>query len=199
MAQLSVQPDPLVPGRWTLRSTSPAALAAVPDVLVRSLGLEHDTLGAWALHPDEQDGMRDAAYRDELGMLGQLAHARVHELPRPWQQNVVWVDRYHLLVHAADARLAGKLLGWYVGSKGELLLAVFDPSVAAMVQHSIDQIPDTHPSQRDQLVQQLLQHSRFLAWFRPEEQGELILRTPTPMAQRVHDALAEVHTIIQPW
>mgnify|MGYP001450466077 CR=1 FL=1 len=124
MAQLNVETDPFHAGRWTLRSANPSVLAAIPDALVQVLDLGGEALAAWALHPDEQQGIRDAAYHDELREIGHGPIVEVRELVRPWQPNVVWVDRYHLLVVAAQPTLGSRLLGLYVGSKGRIVVGV---------------------------------------------------------------------------
>ncbi|MCW2925683.1 MAG: hypothetical protein JWM98_3087, partial [Thermoleophilia bacterium] len=105
MAQLLVETDPYRPGRWTLRSDNPSVLAAVPDALVQVLDLGAEAMSGWALHPDEQAGGASAAYGDELREIGHGPLVHVVELARPWQHNVVWVDRYHLVVVAAPPTL----------------------------------------------------------------------------------------------
>ena len=133
MAQLIVESDPFLPGRWKLTSDHPSALAAVPDAIVQVLGLDADVLSAWAVHYDEQNEFAENAYANERRELGHGPVAEVVSLPRAPQPHVVWIDRQHLVVGAAPARMATRLLGLYAGSNGTITLAISDPSVAGQV------------------------------------------------------------------
>lgn len=197
MAQLLLETDPFQPGRWTLRSDNPSVLAAVPDALVQVLELGADALAAWALHPDEQAGMRDAAYHDELHEIGIGPLVEVVELTRPWQQNVVWVDRYHLLVAAAPASIASRLLGLYVGSKGRMVLAVYHPSVAGIVQTKIASMPNDNA--RDWDTGDIVANVRFVLRYDPETPGALQLRCAQPMAHGIQDALGRLTMMVASW
>lgn len=197
MAQLLLEQDSFQPGRWTVRSNSPAALAAVPDALVQVLGLGDEALAAWALHPDEQAGIRDAAYHEELHELGPAASVEVVELVRPWQQNVVWVDRYHLLVTAARPAAGSRLLGLYVGSTGRIVVGVHHPSVAALVQQEFARLPNDHG--RDWQSQALVANCRFVLCSTPQQPGTLELRAPQPMAQPVQGALQQLAAMVAAW
>jgi hypothetical protein len=197
MAQLQLEQDPYRPGRWTITSNDPRVLAAVPDALVQSLQLTTDPLIAWGLHPDEQDGSRDAAYRDELQEIGYGPLVQVMELPRPFRPNVVWVDRYHLLVAAAPAALGTRLLGLYVGSKGQLVLGVHDPSVAATVQQALVTLPDLGPADWDSAA--LVSQMRFLLRYAPNRPDAVELRAPQVFAQRAQDALVSLQQYVAAW
>lgn len=197
MAQLLVETDPIQPGRWTVRSPSPAALAAVPDALVQVLELEQEALAAWALHPDEQAGVRDSAYHDELRELGSAALVDVVELVRPWQPNVVWVDRYHLVVGATQPTVASRLLGLYVGSKGRMVLVVHHPSVAAMVQQAVASMPNEGGREWDRADR--VGNARFLVSYSPDDPGAVQVRAPQPMAMGIQDALGRLTQIVAGW
>jgi hypothetical protein len=197
MAQLQLEQDPFRAGRWTITSTDPRVLASVPDALVQSLGLGTDPLVAWGLHPDEQDGSRDAAYREELAEIGFGPLVQVVELPRPFRPNVVWVDRYHLLVAAAPATLGTRLLGLYVGSKGQLVVGVHDPSVSATVQQALVALPDqgTANWDSDHLVSQV----RFLLRYAPSNPHAVELRAPQAFAQGAQTALLNLQQYVAAW
>jgi hypothetical protein len=197
MAQLLVESDPFQPGRWALRSDNPSVLAAIPDALVQVLELGGEALAAWALHPDEQAGLRDAAYHDELREIGIGPLVEVRELTRPWQQNVVWVDRYHLLVAAAPPTLGSRLLGLYVGSKGRIVLSVYHPSVAGMVQGEIDGMPNENGREWDR--QQHVANARFVLRYDPDQPGVVQLRCAQPMAMGVQDAITRLTQMVAGW
>jgi hypothetical protein len=199
MAQLIIEGDPWQPGHWTLRSDNPSVLAAVPDAVVQvlELGSSGDVLGAWALHPDEQAGIRDAAYHDELREIGIGPIVEVRELVRPWQQNVVWVDRYHLLVAGAQPQLGSRLLGLYVGSKGRIVLSVYHPSVAGIVQGELDGMPNENG--RDWERDQHVANARFVLRYDPSSPGALEVRAPQSMAMGVQDALLRLQQMVAGW
>lgn len=197
MAQLHLESDPFQPGRWLIRSSHPGALAAVPDAIVQVLQLEDEALAGWMLHPDEQAGIRDAAYHDELAEIGHGPLVEVMELARPWQQNVVWVDRYHLLVAAAPPRIATRLLGLYVGSKGQSVLAVHHPSVAALIQQEIAALPNE--AGRTWERQEFVANSRFVVRSAPDLPQAVELRCPQPMAHGVQDALSRLSQMVAGW
>lgn len=197
MSHLILDSDPIHPGQWTLQSSNPAVLAAVPDAIVQVLDLKNEVLAAWALHPDEQAGIRDAAYHDELAELGPQALVEVRELSRPWQPNVVWVDRYHLLVGSAPASVGSRLLGLYVGSKGRIVLSVFHPSVAALIGSEYDTMPSNRAHDWDQPMH--VDNARFVIRFDPENLTSLRLRCSQPMAMRVQDALLRLAQTVTAW
>ncbi|MEO6867357.1 MAG: hypothetical protein ABI200_04995 [Gaiellales bacterium] len=197
MAQILVETDPIQPGRWTLRSANPTVLAAIPDALVQVLELDTDALAAWMLHPDEQAGIRDAAYHDELREIGHGPIVEVMELTRPWQQNVVWVDRYHLLVAAAPPRIASRLLGLYAGSTGTIVLSVYHPSVAGIVQQEIAALPNESGREWDRSSH--VGNARFVLRYSPQQPQAVELRCPQPMAHGVQDALGRLTQIVATW
>lgn len=197
MAQLLVETDPFHAGRWTLRCSHPAALAAVPDAIVQVLQLESESLAAWALHPDEQAGIRDAAYHDELGELGQGSLVDVVELVRPWQHNVVWVDRFHLVVGAAAPTIGSRLLGLYVGSPGRMVLSVHHPSVAALVQREIAAMPNNSAADWERMDH--VSNARFVVRYDPDHRDALQVRAPQPMAMGVNDALGRLTHMVAGW
>lgn len=197
MAQLLVETDQFQPGRWTLRSNNPSVLAAVPDALVQVLELGGEVLAAWALHPDEQAGLRDAAYHDELRELGIQSVVEVRELVRPWQQNVVWVDRYHLLVAAAPPTVGSRLLGLYVGSKGRIVMSVYHPSVAGIVQAQIAELPNEGDRDWDRMEH--VSNVRFAVRYDPSEPGCVQVRCGQPMAAGVQDAISRLSMTVAGW
>lgn len=197
MAQLIVETDQFQPGCWTLRSDNPSALAAVPDALVQVLDLGGDALGAWALHPDEQAGVRAAAYHDELREIGHGPIVEVRELARPWQQNVVWVDRYHLLVASAPPTVGSRLLGLYVGSKGRIVLTVYHPSVAGTVQGELDAMPNENGRDWDRM--QHVANARFVLRYDAAQASAIDLRCAQPMAHAVHDAITRLQQMVASW
>lgn len=197
MAQLIVENDIYQPGRWTLRSDNPSVLAAIPDALVQVLELDGEALGAWALHPDEQAGLRDAAYRDELGEIGVGPLVEVRELVRPWQPNVVWVDRYHLLVAAAQPTLGSRLLGLYVGSKGRIVLSVYHPSVSGIVHGEFDGMPNENGREWDR--QQHVDNARFVLRYDAAQAGAVQLRCAQPMAMGVQEAILRLQQMVAGW
>lgn len=197
MAQLHVETDPYQPGRWTLRSGHPSVLAAVPDALVQVLELGGEALAAWALHPDEQAGVRSAAYHDELREVGHGPQVDVVELARPWQHNVVWVDRYHLLVAGAPPQVGSRLLGLYVGSKGRMVLTVHHPSVSGMVHQEFAAMPNENAREWDRMEH--VANARFVLRYHPDQPGALQLRAPQPMAMGIQDALGRLAQMVAAW
>lgn len=197
MAQLIVENDIYQPGRWTLRSENPSVLAAIPDALVQVLELGGEALAAWALHPDEQQGIRDAAYHDELREIGVGPLVEVRELVRPWQPNVVWVDRYHLLVAAAQPTLGSRLLGLYVGSKGRIVLSVYHPSVAGIIHGELDGMPNENGREWER--SQHVDNVRFVLRYDPDQPGAVQLRCAQPMAMGVQDAIARLQQMVAGW
>ena len=207
MAELHIDSDPYVPGQWTLRSSTPAVLAAVPDAIVQVLGFEHDVLAVWALHHDEQTGARDELYREERRELGPTAQPRIVELARPWQARVVWVDRYHL-VASGPATAASRLLGLYVASNGRLVLAVHDPSVTAMVQQSMHALTSSAQVDHAHGISTYghtwedparIALTRFTLRSDPDRNGTIRLRAPQPMAAGVQDALVRLRQTVAGW
>jgi hypothetical protein len=197
MAHLQIDADPHRPGHWLLGSTNAAALAAIPDALVQVLGLQDDALAAWSLHPDEQTGAREASYQEELRELGYGPVAEVLELARPWQQNVVWVDRYHLLVSGARPATATRLLGLYVGSAGRIVLAVHHPSVSALIQQGLRQLATAERERWDE--DDLVSLTRFLLRAAPDRPQQVELRAPGSTARAVEAALAELVQLVAAW
>jgi hypothetical protein len=197
MAQLLVENDIYQAGRWTLRSDNPSVLAAIPDALVQVLELGGEALAAWALHPDEQQGIRDAAYHDELREIGIGPLIEVRELVRPWQPNVVWVDRYHLLVAAAPPSLGSRLLGLYVGSKGRIVMSVYHPSVSGMITGELDGMPNENGREWDRSLH--VDNARFVLRYDPDQPGAVQLRCAQPMAMGVQDAIARLQQMVAGW
>jgi len=142
MAQISFTPNarPTLSG-WSISSSSPAALAAVPDAIIQRLGVTHDTLTLWALHPSEQDGLRDAAYHDERTELGMYAQCEIIEMARPHRPNVVWIDRFHLIATGAAATCASRIAGLYTGGQGILALWLHDGSVTMQLAEHARSMP----------------------------------------------------------
>ena len=117
-------------------SSMPGAVAAAVDLVVQRLGLPHDVMTLWALHPSEQDGRLDDAYRNERAELGAAAHIHIEELARPRETGVVWIDRYHLIARALPAHTV-RMCGLYLDGKGRIVCIVHDPVVGnQMLNHA---------------------------------------------------------------
>lgn len=197
MAQLLITSDPLIAGRWSLDSSNPTALAATCDALVQSLNVEGEALAGWGLHNDEQTGLREHAYENELQELGPTALAQVVELPRPYQQNVVWVDRFQLVIRSASTATGSRLLGLYIGSKGSLVIAVHHPSVSALVQNDFTNFPNH--SGRDWDSAQLINNCRVLISYSAKNPSNLQVRAPQSMAHLVNDSLIRLSQLVANW
>lgn len=197
MARLDIIADHFLPGRWTVRSDSPTALAATCDALVQSLQVEGEALAAWALHHDEQAGFAEQAYGEERRELGPRAEVRVVELPRPPRHNVVWTDRVHLVATSALPASGSRLLGLYVGSKGRLVLAVHHPSVTANVAARVGAMPGD--GARDWDSGEFVSNCRFVVRYSQDEPDAIELRAPQPMAGAAAEALARLAAIVAPW
>ncbi|MCB0879799.1 MAG: hypothetical protein KDC46_12575 [Thermoleophilia bacterium] len=206
MAQLVVQSDPLVPGRWTVQSEHPGALAAVPDAIVQVTDGGADVLSARAVHYDEQNEYAENAYANERRELGHGPVAEVVALPRAPEPNKVWIDRQHLVVGAAPPRLATRLLGLYVGSNGSITLAVSDPSVAAQVHATlraqIEAPPDTIATWDSEIFVSL---NRFVVRYdalslHGEKRTDVVqVRASQQMALTVQNALLQLQQLVAGW
>ncbi|MCW2961763.1 MAG: hypothetical protein JWM25_1968 [Thermoleophilia bacterium] len=196
MAQLQVTPDLLTPGRWTVRSDHPGALAGVSDAIVQTLNLQNEALAAWALHYDEQDMHSEDAYARERQELGIHAQSLVVALPTPARAHTVYIDRLHLLAQAAPPAAGSRLAGLYVGSAGDLVLAVHHPSVTMQVGGTIAQLPHDR-TLRD--GQRLVGDSRFVLVYDREDPTAVQVRAPQPMAMPVQDALGRLAGLVAGW
>lgn len=206
MAQLVVEADPFLPGRWTLRSDHPSALAAIPDAIVQVTGGGADVLSARAVHYDEQNEHAEDAYANERAELGYGPVAEVVSLPRSPQPHTVWIDRHHLVVGAAPPALASRLLGLYVGSNGTITLAVSDPSVAAQVHatlHAQVTAPrDTVPGwDSDAFVASCRFVVRYdaLSLHGEAPTNVVQVRAPQPLALTVQGALTQLQQLVAAW
>lgn len=202
MAQLLVETDQFLPGRWTIRSDHPSALAAVPDAIVQVLDLGGESLSATACHYDEQSEHAEDAYANERREVGYGPLVEVVNLPRAPQPGVVWIDRQHLLVGSAPPGLGSRLLGLYVGSNGSMTLATCHPSVSAQVTHALrDDIGRDEAWERHDLVAM----SRFVVRYPALSlHGEaatnlLHVRAPQPMSMGVNDALTRLAHTVASW
>lgn len=206
MAQLHVESDPFLPGRWSIRSDHPGALAAIPDAIVQVLGLDSDVLSAWAVHYDEQTEYAENAYANERREIGHGPHAEVIALPRAAQPHVVWIDRQHLLVGAAPAQLATRLLGLYVGSNGTITLAISDPSVAASVHASLREMvgggramDEAWTSDQFVSLNRVVIRYDALSLHGEAPTNVVKVRAPQPMALAVQDAIGRLTQTVAPW
>ena len=197
MAQLTVESDMFQPGHWTLRSDHPSALAAVPDAVVQTMGLQGEALGAWALHYDEQDLHAEDAYARERQELGMHAQAQVVALPTAARAHVVYIDRLHLVAWAAPAGAGSRLAGLYVGTAGDLVLCVHHPSVTAQVAQELTRLPQGGRELRD--GSSLVPNSRFVVSFDREQPDSVRVRAPQPMALAVQDALGRLRDLVAGW
>lgn len=196
MAELNWEQSYSIPGHWTLRSNHPAALAAVPDALVQYGGLAADRLSCWALHPNEQTGGRFDAYLEERQELGPGAVVDVAETLRPRQQNVVWVDRHHLLATAAPAQAASRLLGLYVASKGSLVVYVHDPATSAPLATFLNSIPISGGNNWSDA--HLVSNCRFVVQYKGPTLQLQLVASPT-FALTAGQALNQLRDVVAPW
>lgn len=202
MAQLSIESDPFLPGRWTLRADHPSALAAIPDALVQVLDLGGETLTVAACHYDEQQEHAEDAYANERQEIGFGPQVEVIALPRAPQPHVVWIDRQHLLVSSAQPPLGSRLLGLYVGSNGSMTLAVSHPSVAAQVSAALRE-----DLGRDDAWERLdfIALNRFVVRYgalslHGEAPTNVVhVRAPQPMALGVQEALLRLQQTVATW
>jgi hypothetical protein len=206
VAQLAVDADPFLPGRWTVRSDHPAALAAIPDAIVQVTGGGADVLSARAVHYDEQNEHPEHAYANERRELGIGPVAEVLALPRAPQPHVVWIDRQHLLVGAAAPRLASRLLGLYAGSNGTITLAVSDPSVAAQVHATLRaQVEAPRDSVAGWDSDAFVSLTRFVVRYdalslHGEAPTDAVqVRAPQQMALAVQQALGQLQQLVAGW
>lgn len=194
---LTYDRHPFDPGRFQVRSTSASALAAVPDALVQVLGLAGDMITMWGLHPTEQVATRDLAYENERSELGVGAVAEVVEVLRPRRQNVVWIDRLHLVASGAPAAAASRLLGLYVGSEGSLLLYVHHPASAYPLTERVRTVPHSGSQGWDDPA--VVSQARFAVHFDGASPAELGLASAPAFAQRVPGVLDELARMTAGW
>jgi hypothetical protein len=197
MAQLTYTQDYTQQSTWLVRSDHPGALAAVPDAIVQTLGLGNDHLTCWALHPTEQDGYRHDAYLDERGELGLGAAVDVVEVLRPRQQNVVWVDRYHLIATNAPAATATRVLGLYTGGKGSVLLYVHDPSVGGTFAQYVTNVP--HAGHIGWNAPHMAAQSRFGVYATDRAPMQIELVCAPAFAPQVQQALQQLAALTASW
>lgn len=206
MAQLVLDSDPLSPGRWTVQSSHPGALAGVPDAIVQVTNGGADVLSARSVHYDEQGEYAENAYSNERRELGHGPVAEVIALPRAPDPHTVWIDRQHLVVGAAPPQLATRLLGLYVGSNGSITLAVSDPSVAAQVHATlraqVEAPADTVASWDSDSFVSL---NRFVVRYdalslHGEKRTDVLhVRAPQQMAMQVQNALLQLQQLVAGW
>lgn len=202
MAQLLVETDQFLPGRWTIRSDNPSALAAVPDAIVQVLDLGGESLSATACHYDEQNEHAEDAYANERREVGYGPLVEVVNLPRAPQPNVVWIDRQHLVVGSAPPGLGSRLLGLYVGSNGSMTLATCHPSVAAQVTHFLrEDVGRDEAWERQDFVAMCRFVVRYPALsVHGEAPTDLLhVRAPQAMALGVNDALGRLAMTVAGW
>ncbi len=206
MAQLQVESDPFLPGRWTLRSDHPGVLAAIPDAIVQVLGLDGDVLSAWAVHYDEQNEYAENAYANERREIGYGPAVEVVSLPRAPQPHVVWIDRQHLVVGNAAPPLATRLLGLYAGSNGTITLAISDPSVAGQVHASLRSMVDGgRDGEEGWTSDPFVGLTRFVVRYDAlSKHGEaptnaVHVRAPQPMALAVQGAIGQLQQMVAGW
>lgn len=188
---LNATPDPVRPGVLVVHG-SPAALTTVPLRLARAIGEPSDLFAVHALHPSEQDVPSHLAYQEERSELGTAPPplgptVEVVELARPYQQNVVWIDRFHLLVMGAQLDRMDRLLGLYVTSEGQIRIFCHHPSVAFPVHERLrmllGELADRQPPD------DLLAMTRFTVWYDPRARDVVRLWVPSMYAAAVGPAL----------
>lgn len=194
MANLQWTPDFHHPGVSVVTSDSPAVLAAVPQTLNRAMCQPGDAMAVWALHPHEQDSVADVAYSSERSELGLNAQVRVMELARPRQQNVVWIDRYHLLANSANPEVAHRLLGLYVGSPGEIAIYVHHPSVTAQLAASLEAFPNA--GGRDWCNHLLISQCRWAAHYAKQSPGAVSVAIAPAFVAMFEPAMQELAAAI---
>jgi hypothetical protein len=204
MAQLQIEPDLLAPGRWTVRSDHPSALAAVSDAIVQSLGLQEDALGVWALHYDEQDLHAEDAYARERGELGFQANSQVVVLPTPHAHNVVYLDRLHLVAVSGSPAAGSRVAGLYVDTVrrdqqrggGDVLLVVHEPAATPQIAAQLGQLPHDRSLREGH---QLVANSRFVLRVDREQPLTVRVAAPQPLALPVQDALGRLRDLVAGW
>lgn len=206
MATLTTEADPIFPGRWTIRSDHPSALAAIPDAIIQVLGLGSDVLSAWAVHYDEQSEHAENAYANERREVGYGPTAEIIALPRAPQPHVVWIDRQHLLVGAAPAALATRLLGLYVGSNGTITLTISDPSVGGQVHATLRSMieggraaADAWSSDAFVALTRVVVRYDALSLHGESPTNVVHVRAPQPMALAVQGALGQLAGMVAGW
>jgi hypothetical protein len=210
MATFDLQTDSAsAVGALVVRSATPAVLAAVPDALAQSLGWENDVVSAWALHPSEQDTMvRDNTYQNERAELGVNAAVDVVELVRPRQQNVIWVDRFHLVAQFRPPSLLTRLLGLYAGGEGELIAWVHDYTVGSVFAQTVRQIPQDRSNRVAGVMPEHgagwdshtnVEQSRCGIRYDGRQPDMVRVTLATPFRQQGVQALQQLAAIVSPW
>ncbi len=183
----TLQHDPLGPGAGVLTASSPAELCDAVRRIVPVIAAPGDAMAVWALHPSEQDVAPEQAYAEDRALVGG-ADVRIHELARPRQHNVIWVDRYHLLVRGADPSAAWQLMGLYVASAGECIVAIHHPSVAFAVSDLVERLPGLHRTER--FADAAFQQVRCAFYWNPSEPGQLAVAAPPSQLAMMAGVLA---------
>jgi hypothetical protein len=145
MADLRVDSTPAgLSAGFRVWSGHPTATAAAVEAVTAAVCQPGDVLTCWAVHKDEQDGLRDTAYEHERMELGSRSIVHIEELPRPRERGVVWIDRYHLLATGAAPAVMHRLCGLYLTAEGgEIVCCAHDPSVAELVTRHVWSLPHT--------------------------------------------------------
>ncbi|MCW2950330.1 MAG: hypothetical protein JWN41_1343 [Thermoleophilia bacterium] len=197
MARLTVEPDLLRAGSWTVRSDNSAALAGVSDAIVSGLGLQSDALGAWAIHYDEQDQHAEDAYARERQEVGVHAQVQVMVRPTAARRNVVYIDRMHFVTVSAPPQAGSRLLGMYVGTMGDIALSVHHPSVSQQVGALLQRMAAGDQSLAD--GRELTQLSRFVVGFERNDAAAVWVGAPPALALHVQQALGQLATLVSAW
>lgn len=197
VAQLTIVAEDagLVAG-LVVSSDNPTATAAAIDHLLHRLAMPSDVVTMWALHPSEQDGLRDQAYLNERRELGSSAMIHVEEIARPRQRGVVWIDRFHLIARTSTPRVTVRMCGLYLDGRGRIVCMVHDPVVS----------------------DQMMRHAHAIAtgtnqdWGAPEvtmaarctiragdAPGSIHLRIPPLFVTAARDALADAARHVETW
>jgi hypothetical protein len=118
-------------------------------------------------------------------------------LAREYRPHTVWIDRVHLLATSARPEVASRLLGLYVGSAGDLILAIHDPSVTQPVAQHITHVPELRTDER--LGASFVQQCRFVVSYDRDAPDSVLVLAPQPMALAVQDALGRLAGLVAGW
>lgn len=198
VAQFQIDSEPSTQlAQWRIRSTHPAALAAIPDALAQRIAQPHDVATCWLIHPSEQDSTRDAAYEQERHEIGLSGAVVIEELTRPRQRNVVWVDRYHLLATSVPLPAISRLAGLYVdGSGGRMTCFVHDPSVTHQIWQHVASLP--HDGGRTWNDASAVMSARFACATGGTDVTTVVCCHPT-FAPLVTESFQQLSQAVAPW
>lgn len=173
-----------------------AALAGVPDALSHVLCQPGDSLAIHALHYNEQDLSISSAYTDERELLGAAPH-QVIEVTRPRRQNVVYIDRFHLIASGASPHIGGQLLGLYVGGRGTITIYALPPQLAGTGAAVVTELPNSNGSRWAEGG--FAGAARFTVHYTKDDPYKVSAYAPIPFLQSAAAALDELSRQAEHW